>query len=82
MTNEQIKLIDKTLSVVGYLCITGVFSILGFGVVVGVFFDENIGNYYESFFDPSNGGVIFYPLLIIGIILLWIRSFLRAGINK
>ncbi|MDA3916261.1 MAG: hypothetical protein PF690_04740 [Deltaproteobacteria bacterium] len=80
MTPEQNKLIDKSLGVIGFISLAGAAALSLWGIVVAIF-DRRVDfpEVIEALLGGGEFSIIFYPLICIGIICLWIRSFLKAG---
>ncbi|MET0026450.1 MAG: hypothetical protein ABW101_02335 [Candidatus Thiodiazotropha sp.] len=80
MTPEQLKLVDKTLGILGYLS----FLLAVVVVLIGAYEIGNKGykRLLISLLDIDEAGIVFYPLLVAGIAFLWYRAYLRAGRNN
>jgi len=77
MNTAQKRLLDKTISAVGWLCVISggglALLILSIGVVT-----ENSGLLNELFGFRDMGRFV-WSVLPVGIVLLWVRAFMRAG---
>ncbi len=79
MTPEQRTLIEKTLGVIGRLSFILAIGLVLIGVTWTAVHDRDFGALIGELLDVDEAGIIFYPLLGLGVVCLWIRVFLRAG---
>lgn len=80
MNSEQRSLIEKTLGGFGWLGVVVTCAILAYAL----FYLSTTATYKTSqlvrdLFSLEDAALIVWPPLAIGLVLLWIRAFIRAG---
>lgn len=77
MNAAQKKLLDKTMGVVGWLCtaIGGGLALLMLSV--GIFTKD--ARVLNDIFRLRHEGMLIWSTLPLGVVLLWVRAFMRAG---
>ena len=80
MNSAQKLLVERTLGWLAYLCMAVTCTIL-----IWVLYEFSIDEDYpferliKDLVSPSRGALIVWPPLGAGLILLWLRAFMRAG---
>jgi len=79
MSRQQKLLVDKSLGFVGMVAALGILGLLVWGTHLMIQKEQSIRWFVRSLLNPRDGGARFYPLLVVSVFCLWLRSFLRGG---
>ncbi len=80
MNAAQKKLLDKTIGVVGWLCV-----VIGGGLallILAVGLIESDAGVLKDIFRLRHEGLLIWSTLPPGVVLLWVRAFMRAGSSE
>ncbi len=78
MTPEQHKFIDRTLGTLGYSSFIGAGVLAIYGFIWAIMNNRSFRYIFETLIDIDEAGIIFYPLIGAGVVILWARAFIRA----
>lgn len=81
MTPRQSKQIYNTISTLAYLCIAGTVAFIALLIHLMHKRNETYSDVILSLLDIGEAGIIFYPLFLGAIILLWVKNFIKPEQN-
>jgi hypothetical protein len=80
MNTAQKKLLDKTMGVVGWPCVViggGLALLMSAAAIITV--DASV---FGDIFRLRREGLLIWSTLPLGVVLLWVRAFMRAGSSE
>lgn len=79
MNIDQRRLVEKTLGLIGVALIAAWALMIAWGLVRLAGGHMTIERFFSGMFDTRDAALFIWPPFVVGLVLLWVRAYLRAG---
>lgn len=79
MNLAQRLLVENTLKWVGRVSCWLLAAMIAIGLLEAVGRQHSLWELVKSLVNPDEAGVVFWPLLVVGVVSLWVSAYFKAG---